>query len=194
MKAKASLLNYRTTGFAAAQNTAKDVCEEMTVEAVLHMEHWMSPCLTHWRGLKPPFSMWLWTVPSNLLMSGFSHWGDVKNKFGVLLDKKIDNSTFSSKCDKPCKILTCGDESDIDEKELAYEIRNLPILPSDNMISMELLSFIQEKQLEEFKSLDCTSDNLNSCCHCGFCRAFLISNSSKHSTNGAGTSEWTCND
>lgn len=34
-KTKTSLTNYRGTGFASAQASAEDVCEEMNVEAVL---------------------------------------------------------------------------------------------------------------------------------------------------------------
>ncbi|XP_066958858.1 uncharacterized protein [Macrobrachium rosenbergii] len=34
-KAKSSLTNYRRTGFASAQASAKDMCEEMNIEAVL---------------------------------------------------------------------------------------------------------------------------------------------------------------
>ncbi|KAK0151933.1 hypothetical protein N1851_006703 [Merluccius polli] len=51
----------------------------------------------------------------------FQPLGDVKDKFSVLLN----HLTLSNKCDELCKILTCRDESDIDGKELDYEIRNL---------------------------------------------------------------------
>ncbi|KAF7644556.1 hypothetical protein LDENG_00219850 [Lucifuga dentata] len=59
------------------------------------------------------------------------------------------DTTQSNKCHVLHKVLVCRDESDIDGRELACEIRNLPSFPSDNITAMELLSFIQEKELEE---------------------------------------------
>ncbi len=38
MKAKTSLTSYRDTGFAAAEASTKDICEDMNVEAVLRQK------------------------------------------------------------------------------------------------------------------------------------------------------------
>ncbi|XP_034082159.1 zinc finger MYM-type protein 1-like [Gymnodraco acuticeps] len=52
-------------------------------------------------------------------------------------------------CDKLCSTLSTGDGGDIDGKELALEITNLPSLPTCEMTALELLSFIHKKNLNE---------------------------------------------
>ena len=41
------------------------------------------------------------------------------------------------------------DHSDLDGRQLAHELRNLPDLPSKTMTQLELLAFIHEKDLSE---------------------------------------------
>ena len=56
---------------------------------------------------------------------------------------------MSNHCNALYSTLSTGDENEIDEKEQALEISNLPSLPSGDMTPLELLSFIHKKQLKE---------------------------------------------
>lgn len=151
MKAKALLL-HRALQKSVKRRVWRVFCGRKysgLSKGILPMKHWISPCLMHWRGLKTSFSMWLWIVPSNLFITGLRHWG--MSKTNLVCSWTLEKWTLRH-CQinvTNCKILTWGDESDIDGKELAYEIGTLPTLPSDNMTAMELLSSIQEKQLED---------------------------------------------
>lgn len=54
-----------------------------------------------------------------------------------------------NQCDNLCRTLSSGDESDIDGKEMAVEVKNLPSLPCDDMTALKLLTIIHKKHLEE---------------------------------------------
>ncbi|KAG0724329.1 Zinc finger MYM-type protein 1 [Chionoecetes opilio] len=74
----------------------------------------------------------------------------MRSRFGVLLNfKELDGEALSNQCDEFCSTLSTEDEKDIDGKELALEISNLPSLPSDDMTALQLLSYIHKKQLKE---------------------------------------------
>ncbi|XP_076058380.1 uncharacterized protein LOC143035322 [Oratosquilla oratoria] len=75
---------------------------------------------------------------------------EVRDRFGVLLNfQKLDDQALSNQCDNFSMTLTTGNVSDIVEKKLAVEVKNLPNLPLDDMTAHELLTFIHKKHLEE---------------------------------------------
>ncbi|XP_076048071.1 uncharacterized protein LOC143029261 isoform X1 [Oratosquilla oratoria] len=84
------------------------------------------------------------------LTDRFKTLSEVRDQFGVLLNfQKLDDQSLNNQCDKLCKTLTSGNESDIDGKELAMEVKHLPSLPSNEMTALELLTFIHKKHFEE---------------------------------------------
>ena len=71
------------------------------------------------------------------LKERFETLGKVRARFGVLLNlKKLDAVELCNQCDNLCSTLSTGGEGDIDGKELAVEIRNLPSLLSDDMTAL----------------------------------------------------------
>lgn len=64
-KTRDSLTSYKKTGFSDAQTIAKEMCEEMNMEAC--MSPYKMPC-EKW---KPHFCMWSWILPSIHLMRDF---------------------------------------------------------------------------------------------------------------------------
>ena len=161
-KAKTSLTNYRRIGFTSAQVSAKDMCEEMNVEAVLKEKRLRStkrhfayeaadePIADAMKRLEITFFNVVVDTTIQSLTDRFKTLGEVRDQFGVLLNfQKLDDQSLSNQCDKLCKTLTSGNESDIDGKELAMEVKHLPSLPSDEMTALELLTFIHKKHLEE---------------------------------------------
>ncbi|XP_064120716.1 uncharacterized protein LOC135225315 [Macrobrachium nipponense] len=84
------------------------------------------------------------------LTDKFETLGEVRHGFGVLLNfQRLDDQALSNQCDNLCMTLRTGNESDIDGKELAVEVKNLPNLPSDNITALEGLTFIHKKHLED---------------------------------------------
>ncbi|XP_034544579.1 zinc finger MYM-type protein 1-like [Notolabrus celidotus] len=161
-KAKTSLTNYRGTGFASAQASAKDMCEEMNVEAVLKQKRLRNtkkhfayeapeePIADALKRLEATFFNVVVDTAIGSLKDRFETLGEVRDRFGVLLNfQKLDDQELCNQCDNLCGTLSSGDESDIDGKELAVEVKNLPRLPSDDMTALELLTFIHKKHLEE---------------------------------------------
>ena len=56
---------------------------------------------------------------------------------------------MSNHCNALYSTLSTGDENEIDEKEQALEISNLPSLPSGDMTPLELLSFREAPEAAE---------------------------------------------
>ncbi|XP_066947130.1 uncharacterized protein [Macrobrachium rosenbergii] len=84
------------------------------------------------------------------LTDRFKTLGEVRDRFGVLLSlQKLDDQALSNHCETLCMTLSTGNKSDIDGKELAVEVKNLPRLHSDDMTALELLTFVHKKHLEE---------------------------------------------
>ncbi|XP_034069533.1 uncharacterized protein LOC117544522 [Gymnodraco acuticeps] len=161
-KANMSLTSYRDTGFAAAQATAKDMCEEINVEAVLKEKRMRStkkhfayeapdePIADAMKRLETTFFNVVVDTTIESLKDRFETLGEVRARFGVLLNfKKLDGVELCNQCDKLCSTLSTGDGGDIDGKELALEITNLPSLPTCEMTALELLAFIHKKNLNE---------------------------------------------
>ncbi|KAG0715476.1 hypothetical protein GWK47_011851 [Chionoecetes opilio] len=159
MKAKTSLTRYRDTGFSAAQASAKDICDEMNVEAVLKEKRLRStrkhfayeapdePIRDALKRLEIAFFNVVVDTTVESLKERFKSLGVMRSRFGVLLNfKELDGEALSNQCDEFCSTLSTEDEKDIDGKELALEISNLPSLPSDDMTALQLLSYIHKKQ------------------------------------------------
>ncbi|XP_076058472.1 uncharacterized protein LOC143035422 [Oratosquilla oratoria] len=156
-KAKTSLPSHKRNGFASAQASAKDICEEMNVEAVLkekrlrstkkHFPH-ETPDVTiadAMKRLEATFFNAVIDTAIQSLIDRLETLGEVRDRFRVLLNfQKLDDQALSNQCDNLSMTLSTGNVSDIDGKELAVEVKNLPSLPSDDMTALELLTFIHK--------------------------------------------------
>lgn len=123
MKAKASLTTYRDTGFAAAQAIAKDICEEMNVEAVLKEKRLRStrkhfaceapdePIGDAMKRLETAFFNVVVVIES--LKERFETLGEVIARF-VLNFKNLDGGALSNQRDELWITLSTRDEHDID--------------------------------------------------------------------------------
>ncbi|KAJ8359077.1 hypothetical protein SKAU_G00156020 [Synaphobranchus kaupii] len=159
---KSHLLSYRNDGFAAAQASAKDACEEMHVETVLK-EKRLRSTKTHFTyeapdepvrdALKRLETTFFNVVVDSAIASlddRFETLGQVKSKFGVLQNfPTLDDEALEKQCEELENTLRSGEEADIDGRELAMEIRNLPQLPTNRMTAFELLDFVHKKELTE---------------------------------------------
>ncbi|XP_041852965.1 zinc finger MYM-type protein 1-like [Melanotaenia boesemani] len=159
---KSHLLSYRDNGFAAAQASAKDACEEMHVDAVLK-EKRLRSTKTHFayespdepvkdalKRLKTTFFNVIVDSAITALDDRFETLGRVESKFGVLQNfSALDEEALKKQCEELENTLRIGGEADIDGRELAMEIRNLPQLPTNRMSAFELLDFFHKKELTE---------------------------------------------
>lgn len=162
-KTKTSLKQYRFTGFSDAQTTAREVCENMNVEAELKQKRL--------RNTKKQFSyeardetvtdalkrmeMTFFNVVVDTAIQSledrFTSLRDVRDKFGVLLSfSDMDDKALREHCELLGNTLTEGGESDLDWRELATEIQSLPNLPKTSMTTFELLTFIHQNELTGF--------------------------------------------
>ncbi|KAF7655963.1 hypothetical protein LDENG_00047990 [Lucifuga dentata] len=180
-KTEASLRNYRRSGFAAAQATAQEICEEMNVEAVLKEKRirntkkhfaYESPDESFtdaMQKLEVTFFSVIMDAAIGSLQERCDHMGKVKDKFGVLFNfSKMSTGDVTTQCEALSGTLSFGAVHDVDGKELARELQNLPTLPSANMSALELLTFIQEKQLKEVYPNLWVAENCSyTSCHSG---------------------------
>uniref|UniRef100_UPI00358EB2DD zinc finger MYM-type protein 1-like n=1 Tax=Myxine glutinosa TaxID=7769 RepID=UPI00358EB2DD len=132
---KSHLLSYRNDGFAAAQASAKDAYEPVS-DALKRLE-----------------TTFFNVVVDSAIASlddRFETLGQVKSKFGVLPNfPTLDDGALEKQCEELENTLRSGEEADIDGRELAMEIRNLPQLPTNRMTAFELLDFVHKKELTE---------------------------------------------
>ncbi|KAJ8346579.1 hypothetical protein SKAU_G00279800 [Synaphobranchus kaupii] len=153
---KSHLLSYRNDGFAAAQASAKDACEEMHVETVLK-EKRLRSTKTHFAYEAPDEPVRdalkrLETTFFNVVVdSAIASLDDrFETPFGVLQNfPTLDDEALEKQCEELENTLRSGEEADIDGRELAMEIRNLPQLPTNRMTAFELLDFVHKKELTE---------------------------------------------
>jgi len=161
-KTEASLVSYRGTGFASAQASAKDICEDMNVAAVLKQKRlrttkrqfsYESPDEQVSDALKKmeiSFFNVVVDVSITSLQERFQTLGEVEEKFGVLVNfPDLPNEELTKKCETLSNTLSCGGQSDLDGRELALEMQTFPDLPKAKMTTLELLAFLQEKKLKE---------------------------------------------
>ena len=163
--AKASLTLYRDTGFSDAQTTARSICEEMNVEAVLKDKR-LRTSKRHFSYEAPdePVADALQNLEVNFfnivvdstiasIDERFETLNQVKTKYGVVLNFstacQMSSDSLKGQCMQLEKTLTFNQDCDISGVDLANEIKTLPDLPSGNMTALELLSFLCEKNLEE---------------------------------------------
>ncbi|XP_036004551.1 zinc finger MYM-type protein 1 [Fundulus heteroclitus] len=161
-KTRDSLSSYRNTGFSDAQTTAREMSEDMNVEAELEMKR-LRTTKTHFGYESPDENIQdalqrMETTFFNVVMDAaisslderFQNLGDVNNLFGVLLDfPNLAEKELLQKCQTLSTALTQDSQQDIDGAELTREMLNFPPLPSTNMTNMELLAFLHEKKLTE---------------------------------------------
>ncbi|KAJ8385496.1 hypothetical protein AAFF_G00185920 [Aldrovandia affinis] len=159
-KTEASLVSYRGTGFASAQTSAKDICEEMNVEAVLKQKRttkrqfsYESPDEQVSDALKK-MEMSFFNVVVDVsivsLQERFQALDEVQGHFGVLINfPDLPDEELTKQCETLSNTLSCGGQSDLDGKELALEMQSFPHLPKAKMTTLELLAFLQEKKLKE---------------------------------------------
>ena len=161
-KTEASLVSYRDTGFASAQVSAKEMCEEMNVEAVLKQKRlrttkrqfsYEAPDEDVSDAIKKmEISFFNVVVDVSIvsLQERFQTLGAVVKKFRVLVNfPDLPNEELKKQCEALGNTLSCSEQSDLDWKELALELENFPDLPKSKMTTFELLSFLQEKKLKE---------------------------------------------
>lgn len=101
------------------------------------------------------------------------------DKYSAAQFLKTGGQTLSNPCNNLCMALSTGNESAIDGKELAVEVKTLPGLPSDHTTAFELLTFIQTHTKKTFgemvsQSVGCSKSRLHSACDCGFRKEELL--------------------
>ncbi|KAJ8334015.1 hypothetical protein SKAU_G00413340 [Synaphobranchus kaupii] len=134
---KSHLLSYRNDGFAAAQASAKDASPDEPVRDAL-------------KRLETTFFNVVVDSAIASLDDRIETLGQVKSKFGVLQNfPTLDDEALEKQCEELENTLRSGEEADIDGRELAMEIRNLPQLPTNRMTAFELLDFVHKKELTE---------------------------------------------
>jgi len=156
-KNRESLDGYRNTGFSSAQATAKEMCEEMNVEAVIKQKR-LRTTKRHFGYEAPdePIGEALKKLETNFLNvvvdtnQRFQTLGEVNDKFGVLLNfPNMSKEELLEHCQTLSTALSHDGQPDIDGRELVSEMLNFPHLPSKNMTNIELLTFLHEKKLME---------------------------------------------
>lgn len=97
----------------------------------------------------------------------------VRHRFGVLLNSRhLDERSLKDQCVLPEDTLTSEEETDLDCRELAVEMRNLPDLPKKSRTAWELLIFLSKKRALRVvsKSVDSAENCLFSPSDSGACR------------------------
>ncbi len=145
-KTEAFLKSYRKTGFASAQTTAREFCEEMNVEAVLKQKrlrktkHHFSyespdePFNDTMKQMEVCFFNNVVDVCIESLHERFETLGAVESKFGVLISfPKLSTQEICQQCATLSDALTSNGQSDLNGKELALEMQNLSYFPKNTM-------------------------------------------------------------
>ena len=164
-KTERELRDYLATGFLSAQTLAKEICESMNVEAVLQQKR-MRSTKRHFsygssdeslsdalKKLEVTFFNVVVDVANSALQERFVTLENVGEKFRVLLTfQSLSNEELTEKCEALSSMLHYEGHSDLDGRQLAHELKNLPDLPSKTITQLELLVFIHEKDLTEIYS------------------------------------------
>ncbi|KAK3858092.1 hypothetical protein Pcinc_035689 [Petrolisthes cinctipes] len=75
---------------------------------------------------------------------------DIANKFSVLINfPDLPPDELGKQAKELTKTLTFGDKSDLVMKELIVKMQSFPTWPKRKMTTIELLVFLEEKNLEE---------------------------------------------
>ncbi|XP_071060272.1 zinc finger MYM-type protein 1-like isoform X2 [Pseudochaenichthys georgianus] len=161
-KTEKALESYRATGFVAAQTSAKDMCEDMNVDAVLVQKRLKStkrhfsyespdePLRDALQNLEVTFFNVVVDAAVSAQKERFTTLKHVQDKFGILYNvPDLPHQELMKQAEALAHTLSHGGQSDLDGKELAQELEHLPDLPSKSMTTLELLKFIHTKQLTE---------------------------------------------
>ncbi|KAL0159686.1 hypothetical protein M9458_043411, partial [Cirrhinus mrigala] len=161
-KNKENLHSYRTTGFVDAQVSAKEICEQMNIEAVLKEKRLRStkrhfayeaadePQSDAMKRLEVSFFNVVVDCCIQSLEDRFQSLREVKDNFGVLLGfSQLDSQTRMDQCKLLGDKLTCGEEADVDGGALATEMESLPELPQEKMTAFELLTYLSQNEICE---------------------------------------------
>lgn len=161
-KTERDLQSYRATGFVTAQMAAKEICEDMNVEAVLKQKRLRStkrhfsyeshdePFSDALRKLEVEFFNVVVDAATSAIKERFSTLENVGKKFGVLTNfPSLADVELTDQCEALATTLHFKGHSDLDSKELVQEIKNFPDLPSKTMSLLELITFMDDKDLLE---------------------------------------------
>ena len=142
-KIQRSLTDYRVTCFAAAQATAKDICDAMNVEATLRQKRLRStkkhfayeahdePFMDALKMLEVTFFYTVVDAVKSSVEDRFVSFSEVRDKFSVLLNfKSLTLGELGAQCETLSKTLSTNKDADISGRELALELTNSPQLPS----------------------------------------------------------------
>ncbi len=158
-KTDQGLQSYRASGFVTAQMVAKDICEEINVEAVLKQKRLRStkrhfsyeshdePLSDALRKLDVGFFNVVVDAATLAITERFSTLENVGNKFEVLTNfPSLADEELAEQCNA---LVHFEGHSDLDSRELVQEIKNFPHLPSKTMSLIELITFMHDKYLSE---------------------------------------------
>ncbi|XP_076033038.1 uncharacterized protein LOC143020497 [Oratosquilla oratoria] len=162
-KAETSHVSYRDTGFADAQTSAKEVCEEMNVEAALKQKRFRTtkrqfsyeasdePITDALKKVEFSFFSVVVDVAIESLRERTGMMSDVTKKFSVLTNfPDLPASELEKQAKDLCNTLTSGDQADLNYDELIVEMQSFPKQwPKQNMTTLDLLVFLEEKGLKE---------------------------------------------
>lgn len=150
-KTKTFLTQYQANGFASAQASAREMCEDMNVEAVLKEKSLRStrkqfsyeypdePISDALKRMETECFNVVVDLAILSLEERFKTMGEVKEKFRVLVNfPKRPNEELVQQCETLSTTLSNGEQSDIDGKQLVLEMRSFPDLPSSSMTTMEI--------------------------------------------------------
>lgn len=141
---------------------AKDICEEMNVEAVLKQKRLRStkrhfsyeshdePFSDALKKLEVEFFNVVVDAATSAIQERFSTLEIVGNKFGVLTNfTTLTDEELAEQCEELGTTLHFEGHSDLDSGELVKEIKNFPDLPSTNMSLLDTITFMHDKDLSE---------------------------------------------
>ncbi|XP_064078550.1 uncharacterized protein LOC135195979 [Macrobrachium nipponense] len=162
-KAETSLVSYRDTGFADAQTFAKEICEEMNVEAALKQKRLRTtkrqfsyeapdePITDALKKMEFSFFNVVVDMAIESLREKTGMMSDVAKKFSVLINfSDLTSSELEKQAKDLCNTLTSGDHFDLNYDELIVEMQSFPKQwPKQNMTTLDLLVFLEEKGLKE---------------------------------------------
>ncbi|KAK4300203.1 hypothetical protein Pmani_027580 [Petrolisthes manimaculis] len=191
-KAEDSLCSYRHTGFVSVQISAKEICEEMNVVAVLNKKRLRStkcefsyeafdePLTDTMKKLEVSFFNAVVDVAVTSLREKTEMMCNVASKFSVLINFPglSADDELEKQAKDLCNTLKCGDHTDLDFEELIIEMQSFPQWPKQKMTTFDLLVFLEEKCLIEIYPNMCMG-GIENCshrdpCDSGLCRKKLF--------------------
>ncbi|KAI7800882.1 transposase [Triplophysa rosa] len=138
-KTERDLQSYKASVFVTAQMAAKDICEDMNVDARhFSYESHDEPFSDAFRKLEVGFFNVVVDAATSAIKERFSTLENVGKKFGL-----------AEQCEALGTTLHFKGHSDLGSRELVQEIKNFPNLPSKTMSLLGLITFMHDKDLSE---------------------------------------------